>query len=164
MNLLELIKKYQADATDEQMLAVTKIIGEFVTMHATEDELLKLYKDIYGVVGNGHFNDYFAEAQIKNMRFEDEKGVERHAPYFTDARTLEIYETVKDEVRPYNQHDFAVVLNMVYSDNHNLLSKWFPEATDEQMTDKVVDMAVSWLNDEDNPYGTCKAWGYFNHK
>lgn len=131
MNLLELIKKYQADATDEQMLAVTKIIGEFVAMHATEDELLKLYKDIYGVVGNGHFNDYFAEAQIKNMRFEDEKGTEHHAPYFTDARTLEIYETVKDEVRPYNQHDFAVVLNMVYSDNHNLLVKWFPDASEE---------------------------------
>ena len=46
MNLLELIKKYQADATDEQMLAVTKVIGEFVAIHATEDELLKLYKDI----------------------------------------------------------------------------------------------------------------------
>lgn len=163
MSLLELIKKYQSDATDEQMLAVTKVIGEFVALHATDGELLKLYKDIFGIVGNGHFNDYFADAQIKNMKFKDEKGTEHQAPYFTDTKTEEIYQTVKDEIRPYNQYDFAVVLNMVYSDNLNLLRKWFPEASEEQMLDKIVDMAVTWLNDDDNPYGNCKAWGYFNH-
>lgn len=47
MNLVELITKYQADATPEQMVQVTKIIGKFVAMHAEEDDLLKLYKEIY---------------------------------------------------------------------------------------------------------------------
>ena len=103
MNLVELITKYQSDATPEQMVKVTKIIGKFVAMHAEENDLLKLYKEIYGVVGNGHFNDFFAEAQIKKMVFEDDKEVEHRAPYYTAAKTQEIYETVKDEIRPYNQ-------------------------------------------------------------
>lgn len=163
MNLVELITKYQTDATPEQMLKVTKVIGTFVAMHATEEDLHKLYKQIYGVVGNGHYNQYFAEAQIKGMTFEDAKGVEHRAPYFTQERAEEIYGTVKDEIRPYNQHDFAVVLNMIYSDNFNLLKKWFPDDSPEQLLDRMVDMSVAWLNDADNPYGTCKAWGYFNH-
>lgn len=163
MNLVELITKYQADATPEQMVQVTKIIGKFVAMHAEEDDLLKLHKEIYGVVGNGHFNDFFAEAQIKKMVFEDNKEVEHRAPYYTAAKTQEIYETVKDEIRPYNQWDFAVVLNMIYSDNYNLIMKWFPEDSEEQLMDKMVDLAVNWLRDDDNPYGHCKAWGYFNY-
>ena len=109
MNLVELITKYQTDATPEQMAKVTKIIGKFVVKHAEEDDLLELYKDIYGVVGNGHFNDFFAEVQIKKMVFEDSKGMEHRAPYYTMDKTQEIYETVKDEIRPYNQWDFAVV-------------------------------------------------------
>lgn len=81
MNLTELIQKYQSDATQEQMLDVTKAIDDFVTKHATEEDLHKLYKEIYGIVGNGHFNAYFAEAQIAKMNFEDVKGVEHRAPY-----------------------------------------------------------------------------------
>ncbi len=161
MNLAELIEKYQSNATSEQMLAVTKIIGEFVGKHAKEEDLCKLYKEIYGIVGNGHFNAYFAEAQIAKMSFEDAEGVEHRAPYYTTAKMQEIYETVKDEIRPYNQWDFSVVLNMVYSDNYNLMKKWFPEESEEQLLDRFVDLAVNWLEDEDNPYGTCKAWGYF---
>ena len=152
MNLVELITKYQTDATPEQMVKVTKIIGKFVAMHATEDDLLKLYKEIYGVVGNGHFNDFFAEAQIKDMVFEDAKDVEHRAPYFTMAKTQEIYETVKDEIRPYNQWD-----------NYNLMKKWFADDSEEQLMDKMVDLSVNWLRDDDNPYGHCKAWGYFHN-
>lgn len=67
------------------------------------------------------------------------------------AKTQEIYETVKDEIRPYNQWDFAVVLNMVYSDNYNLMKKWFADDSEEQLMDKMVDLAVNWLRDDDNP-------------
>ena len=97
------------------------------------------------------------------MVFEDDNDVEHRAPYFTMGKAQEIYETVKDEIKPYNQWDFAVVLNMIYSDNYNLLMKWFPEDSEEQLMDKMVDLAVNWLRDDDNPYGHCKAWGYFNH-
>lgn len=162
MNLAELITKYQQDTTVEQMQQVTEVIGKFVCTHSTEEELHKLYKEIYGIVGNGHFNEYFAEAQIRKMIFEDEQGVEHRGPYFAQGKAETIYETVKDEIRSYNQWDFYVVLNMTYSDNYNLLKKWFNDASEEQLTDKMVDMAVTWLIDADNPYGTCKAWGYFN--
>lgn len=52
-------------------------------------------------------------------------------------------------------------MNMVYSDHYNLMKKWFPEENEEQLLERFVDLAVNWLSDEDNPYGTCKAWKYF---
>lgn len=39
---------------------------------------------------------------------------------------------------------------------------WFADDSEEQLMDKMVDLAVNWLRDDDNPYGHCKAWGYFN--
>jgi hypothetical protein len=44
-----------------------------------------------------------------------------------------------------------------------LITKYQSDATPEQMMDRMVDLAVNWLRDDDNPYGKCKAWGYFNH-
>lgn len=162
MNLVEILKQHQQDCSPEQRQKVTETIATFVDMHSTEQDQVKLYKDIYSILGNGHYNEYFAKQQIGGMYFVDDKDVEHRAPYYTDQKAREMYEVVKDEIRPYNENDFAVVLNMIYSDNYNLLKRWFPELSEEQLTDKVVDMSVEWLKDDDNPYGTCKAWGYFN--
>ena len=52
-----------------------------------------------------------------------------------------------------------VALNMIKSDNWLLLKEWFPDEKDLQ--DKIIDMTINWLNDEDNPYGDSKVWGYF---
>ena len=49
------------------------------------------------------------------------------------------------------------------SDDYLLLKQWFPKLSSEKLTEKVVESAINWLNDEDNPYGTEKAWGYFNN-
>lgn len=45
-----------------------------------------------------------------------------------------------------------------------MLRKWFPSATDKELEQKVVESTVNWLNDDDNPYGTAKVWGYLNGK
>lgn len=51
-----------------------------------------------------------------------------------------------------------VALNMIKSDNYLLLKEWFPETN---VQDKILEMTINWLNDEDNPYGDHKVWGYF---
>lgn len=93
-----------------------------------------------------HYNELLADCQIRQMSFEDTKGVEHKAPYYTKDEALSIYEVVRDEVRPYNQWDFSVVLNMVYADNYSLLKKWFPDYSEAQLLDKIVDFAVNWLD------------------
>lgn len=92
-----------------------------------------------------HYNELLADCQIRQMSFEDNKGVQHKAPYYTKDEALSIYEVVRNEVRPYNQWDFSVVLNMVYADNYSLLKKWFPDYSEAQLLDKIVDLAVNWL-------------------
>ena len=53
-------------------------------------------------------------------------------------------------------------MNMAVADNYMLLKRWYPEASDEQLTKHLVELALNWLNDEDNPFGKEKAWRYFN--
>jgi len=48
---------------------------------------------------------------------------------------------------------------MIKSDMINLLKEWFPDATEEELDSKIIDLAVNWLNDED--YGESKIWCYF---
>jgi hypothetical protein len=43
-----------------------------------------------------------------------------------------------------------------------LLKIWFPGATEEELMSKLVEEAVNYLDDADNPYGTEKVWRYLN--
>ena len=58
--------------------------------------------------------------------------------------------------------DFYVTLNMMKADNCTMLRDWFPEAGADDMEGKLVEMAINWLNDGDNPYGGAKIWRYLN--
>jgi hypothetical protein len=51
---------------------------------------------------------------------------------------------------------------MVKSDNCNKLRSWFPDATEMELLDKLVEEALNYLDDADNPYGTEKIWKYLN--
>ena len=76
---------------------------------------------------------------------------------------MKVYDSVKRSIPvEYNFWDFYVTLNMLKSDECQLLHKWFPEATDDEFEIKVVESAINYLNDSDNPYGTEKVWGYLN--
>lgn len=50
---------------------------------------------------------------------------------------------------------------MIKSDNYPLLKQWFPEADMKELQEKIIDLTINWLNDEDNPYGDTKIWSYF---
>ena len=93
------------------------------------------------------------------MYFE-KNGIKHYAPYWDDITPLYMINK-KKLLHQYNKWDFMVALNMIKSDNYILLCQWFPEANEMELQDKIVEMTVNWLNDEDNPYGDGKICGYF---
>lgn len=74
------------------------------------------------------------------------------------------YESIRSDIKNYNQWDFYVTVQMIYSDNYTLLHKWFNNISDEELCEKVYQMSINWLDDEDNPFGSKKIWRYFNNK
>lgn len=56
--------------------------------------------------------------------------------------------------------DVYVALNAQYHDNINLYEKWFPNATNNEIEDKIVEATISnWFEDEDA--SSDKVWEYF---
>jgi hypothetical protein len=56
--------------------------------------------------------------------------------------------------------DFAVTIEMIYSDDYCLYNEWWPDASQEVIESKVVDAAINYLNDDDDTEG--KIWKRFN--
>lgn len=160
MDFVELIQRYQDETTPEQMLEVTKTIGKFVAKHATKDELYHLYRDIYGVISEGHFDHYIAEDAIKKMYYEDEDGTKHFAPFFTEQVIKEVFDLNKDDISDYTIHDLAVTMNMLRSDNNRFLEKYAKDSS--EIKEMISFMAVEYLQDPDAPHPTSKIWSYIN--
>lgn len=162
MTFEKLIAEY-AEGTDiTKMEQITKVISDFVESNATGSEKRALMKKVYGIVGGGHFNKYFADEQITSMYYIGSGGSNHYAPYWTEGELRAIFDEVEEKIAPYNLYDFMVVMNMVKSDQYLKLKRWFPDYSEDSIFEKIVDEAVNWLVDEDNPFGDKKAWGYFN--
>lgn len=160
MDFVELIVKYQEGTTPEQMLEVTKVIGKFVATHATEKELHGLYRDIYGVISEGHFDRKFAEDAIEQMWYEDEDGTTHHAPFFKEDEVKEVFDLNKDDISDYTIHDLAVTMNMLRSDNNRFLEKY--AKSEGEKKEMVACMAIEYLQDPDAPHPKSKIWHYIN--
>lgn len=52
---------------------------------------------------------------------------------------------------------------MTHSDNITLLRQWFKDGDPEETNEKIIDLAVNWLKDDDAPQKPGeRIWGYFN--
>lgn len=144
------------------MWCTTKILSDAIEQYVPQKQKDSIKTKVYYSTFGGHFNRDFADVAISKFYYVDLNGIKHQAPYWTEDDVMEIYESIKRKIPAYNFCDFEVTLNMVKSDNCNKLKSWFPDATDDEMLDKLVDEAVNFLNDEDNPYGTEKIWRYLN--
>ena len=107
-----------------------------------------------------HYNENFGMWRIEQMHYKDKQGVVHHAPHWTKDQHKAAYDSVKSKIpSTYNMYDFAVVLEMLWSDDICLFRTWGPEATDAQLEGKVGEAAVNYLNDDDDP--DCKIWHRF---
>lgn len=78
---------------------------------------------------------------------------------------IEVTKKIYDRrIRPLNKDvtiwDVYVALNAQYHDNINLYEKWFPNATNNEIEDKIIEATISnWFEDEDA--SSDKVWEYF---
>lgn len=160
MSFAEIIKTYGEGKGEKAMVAINNLISDYLRKALPEEDYRCLCKKVFGVLSDGHYDKDFADAQIANMYYADKDG-EHFAPYWTEGEARELYNANKAKIKQgYNFFDFEVALNMVKSDYYGIMDKWFPDSKDNEQ--RYVDLALNWLNDDDNPYGDQKVWGYFN--
>lgn len=163
MTLFEITKKYGEGKGDGFMWKTVASVSDSVEKFMPPAEKDKLKKKIYSMLSGGHYDKDFANETVEKMYYIDKAGNEHQAPYWPSNAVMEIYEDVKNKIPNYNCWDFYVALNMVASDNWCMLNRWFPEMSDQERDEKLVEMTVNWLDDPDSPFGNEKVWGYFNH-
>lgn len=160
-SLYELIKTYGTGKGEATMWKSVKVISDSVEKHMDEDARDELNRHIFAEMSGGHYDQHFAMEDVRCMYYTDESGEKHYAPYWTPEQVSGVYEKVKREIPEYNMWDFYVTLQMVKADNCPMLKRWFPEAPEEEMTQRVVELAVNWLKDEDWA-GSTKIWDYLN--
>ena len=162
MNLYEITKKYGDGKGESTMWATLEIVSDAVDAMMTDSEKDSLVRKIYGVMSGRHYNEEFAHQDIEKMYYKDRNGNKHYGPYWTDQALRSIYEKHKSEIPGYNCWDFAVAMNMIKSDYCPLLAEWFPGDDEEMRNERIVRLALNWLQDEDNPFGNTKIWSYLN--
>ena len=162
MDIYNILKEGLRGEGSDKMWCITKILSDAIEGYVPDKQKEVIKTKVYYSTFGGHFNRDFANSAISKFYYVDASGVRHDAPYWTEPEVKEVYETVKSRIPAYNFYDFEVTLNMVKSDNCNKLKKWFPQATDKELMDKLIDEAVNFLSDEDNPYGDEKIWKYLN--
>lgn len=136
---------------------VLKLLSNKLCKYLPDEEHIKVAKELYEASQGKHFDECFAKEQERHMYYED-NGRKIYAPYWDD--TTSIYNQYKRRISSaYNKWDFDVTMNMIKSDYYPLLKRWFPEEKD--LDEKIIELTVNWLNDDDNPFGDSKIWCYF---
>ena len=162
MTLYEITKKYGTGKGEGMMWKAVEVISEAVEESMPEEERKELVRKLYGEMSGGHYDEEFAMEDIEKMYYIDKKGNKHHAPYWSVPTMEEVYSGVKSDIREYNFWDFAVALNMEASDKWCLLERWFPNMNEQERNVKMVDLAVTFLTDEDARHPDSKIWHYLN--
>jgi len=162
MDVYSILKEGLRGEGSDKMWCITKILSDSIEEFVPEKQKEILKTKVYYSTNGGHYDREFADRAITKFYYVDTTGVKHQAPYWTEPEVKTIYETVKSKIPAYNFYDFEVTLNMIKSDNCNKLKRWFPQATDKELLDKLIEEAVNYLSDDDNPYGNEKIWKYLN--
>lgn len=147
----------------EHVLHITCHFKEAVceNTNVSEESLFEIMKDFHEKLIGKHFTEPYALYQVSQMYHTNNKGIKIDAPLFSIEATKKIYDR---RIRPLNKDvtiwDVYVALNAQYHDNINLYEKWFPNATNNEIEDKIIEATISnWFEDEDA--SSDKVWEYF---
>lgn len=127
----------------------------------SEESLFEIMKDFHEKLIGKHFTEPYALYQVSQMYHTNNKGIKIDAPLFSIEATKKIYDR---RIHPLNKDvtiwDVYVAFNAQYHDNINLYEKWFPNATNNEIEDKIIEATISnWFEDEDA--SSDKVWEYF---
>lgn len=126
-----------------------------------EEDLFEIMKDFHERLAGKHFNEPYAIYQVSQMYHTNNKGVKIDAPLFSIENAKKIYDR---RIRPLNKDvtmwDVYVALNAQYHDNIDLYEKWFSNANDSEIEEKIIEATIAnWFEDEDA--SSDKVWEYF---
>ena len=164
MNLYELTKKYGTGQGEGTMWKTVSIISDAIDRTMPEEDQKELVRKVYGSMSGEHYNEEFAREDIAKMYYVGKDGQKHYAPYWTDDALMTLYRQHKNEIPGYNFWDWAVTMSMSKSDLCPIMTAWFPELTDDERNEKLVQYSVNWLKDPDSPFGQAKIWGYLNSR
>lgn len=126
-----------------------------------EEDLFEIMKDFHERLAGKHFNEPYAIYQVSQMYHTNNKGVKIDTPLFSIENAKKIYDR---RIRPLNKDvtmwDVYVALNAQYHDNIDLYEKWFSNANDSEIEEKIIEAIIAnWFEDEDA--SSDKVWEYF---
>lgn len=110
--------------------------------------------------GVSHFTESTARGCIAQMYCFTDETTKRYAPFVDYNTVREEYEKVKDDIPDYNLWDFAVTLNLVYSNHADAVGRW--TRNKGKLAERMKELAVGFLNDVDTDHPTDKIWWYMN--
>ena len=162
MTLYELIKKYGEGRGEAMMWKAVSVISDAVDSYMPEDEKSALVRRVYGEMSDGHYNEEFAREDIAKMYYVAPDGEKAYAPYWSEETLRSLYKRYKDQIPGYNCYDWMVTMNMSKSDYIQIINAWFPDLSEEEKNDRIVQLSINWLKDSDSPFAERKIWGYLN--
>ena len=112
----------------------------------------------YFMSGNSHFTELSARGCIAQMYYYEGDTHKVFAPYFDYLEIKNEYEKVKDLIPDYNIWDYAVTMNLAYSNHIDVIKKWTKEHS--KLIKRLSELSVSFLNDEDTNHPTDKIFWY----
>lgn len=161
--IYDIIHTYGKGKGEDTMWKSVKTMSDTLDKMLSPEDYCRLERLVYCTMAGGHYNEEYAHKDVKNMYYVSNLGEKVYAPYWTDEQVERVYAKVRKSLPDsYNMWDFYVTLNMTKADNCNLFLRWWQGATNEEREQRIIEMAVNWLCDEDNPYGDEKIWRYLN--
>ena len=112
----------------------------------------------YYMTGNSHFTEFSARGCIAQMFYFKNDYNKAYAPFFEYEEIKKEYKKVMDDIPNYNVWDFAVTMNLIYSNHHDSVEKW----QKGKLVKRISCLAVEFLNDEDTAHPDDKIWWYMN--
>lgn len=160
MTIEEIIQENLAGVDARQMKKLARTVSDYVEEYGDAEQKSCVKRQIYGIVGDGHYNREYAEEDIARMCYQDMNGIMHHGPFYAEDKVKEVFARRRDDVSEYCLWDFAVVMNMIRSDYDHTLTRY---AKDEEQLDEIVEMmSVEYLQDADAPHPHGKIWHYIN--
>jgi len=114
----------------------------------------------YYMDGTSHFTELSARGCISQMYYYEDDTKKVFAPYFDYEEIKEKYENVKDLIPDYNAWDYAVTMNLIYSNHQEVIKKWTRDK--DKVIGRVSELSVSFLNDEDSNHPNDKIWWFMS--
>lgn len=114
----------------------------------------------YYMTGNSHFTELSARGCIAQMYYYKNDTEKVFAPFIGYKEARGLYDKVKDTIPDYNFWDYAVTINLAYSNHADLVKKWTKDKG--KLAERMSELSVSFLCDEDTAHPTDKIFWYMN--